>query len=127
MAWYSLLPPTLSYVESSLVHIFIFLGFVTIFPWAALLIFDVCLYTGRMLTFELPVVGGRARGKQRPRAPSLNERPDGQPRVLVGLSGNTSGGGAGGTGREKKEVEEVTRRVVAQVEVDGGGGSRGWD
>ncbi|KAL7653572.1 hypothetical protein ACMYSQ_008270 [Aspergillus niger] len=93
MAWYSLLPPTLSYIESSVVHIFIFLGFVTIFPWAALLIFDICLYTGRMLTFELPVVGGRARGKQRPRAPSLNERPGGQPRVLVGLSANTSSGG----------------------------------
>ncbi|KAI2819657.1 hypothetical protein CBS63078_5409 [Aspergillus niger] len=120
MAWYSLLPPTLSYIESSVVHIFIFLGFVTIFPWAALLIFDICLYTGRMLTFELPVVGGRARGKQRPRAPSLNERPGGQPRVLVGLSANTSSGGGGDNGREEKGLEGVTRRVVAQVEVDGG-------
>lgn len=39
-----------------------------------------------MLLWEFPFIGGRARGRQRPRAPSLNERPDGQRRAF-GLRG----------------------------------------
>ncbi|RAK72753.1 uncharacterized protein BO72DRAFT_259753 [Aspergillus fijiensis CBS 313.89] len=82
MAWYSLLPSDFLYIENWLVRVFIFLGFVTILPWATLLVFDICLYIWRMVKYEFPLIGGRARGKQRPRAPSLNERPDGQPRAL---------------------------------------------
>ncbi|PYH87435.1 hypothetical protein BO71DRAFT_341045 [Aspergillus ellipticus CBS 707.79] len=94
MAWYSLLPPEYIQLETWVARIFIFLGVVTIFPWAALLIFDIGLYVWRMVTYEFPVVGGRARGRSRPRAPSLNERPSGQPRVLVGLGGNRDEGNA---------------------------------
>ena len=39
--------------------------------------------------YELPVVGGRARGKQRPRAPSLAERP--RPRALSIAAGLATG------------------------------------
>jgi hypothetical protein len=53
---------------------------VTIGPWAALLIYDLILYLFRTLTYEVPVIGGRARGKARPRAPSLTERPTGSRR-----------------------------------------------
>jgi hypothetical protein len=49
-------------------------------PWAALLIYDLILYIFRSVAYEIPVVGGRARGKARPRAPSLTERPTGRPR-----------------------------------------------
>lgn len=64
----------------------VILGIITIFPWAVLLVFDVSLYLWRTVGYEFPVVGGRARGMQRPRAPSLNERPDGQRRAF-GLAG----------------------------------------
>jgi microcystin-dependent protein len=43
-------------------------------------VYDVVLYLWRSATFELPQIGGRARGRQRPRAPSLKERPDGHRR-----------------------------------------------
>ncbi|KAJ0426058.1 hypothetical protein BJY00DRAFT_123845 [Aspergillus carlsbadensis] len=76
MAWYSLLPAELLYVESWVVRCFFFLGLVTICPWLALIIFDMALYTWRLVTYNIPWVGGRARGMQRPRAPSLNELPD---------------------------------------------------
>ncbi|KKK18862.1 hypothetical protein ARAM_002737 [Aspergillus rambellii] len=76
MAWYSLLPADLIYIESWVVRIFILLGILTILPWAVLIVFDFGLYIWRILTYEIPVVGGRARGMQRPRAPSLNELPD---------------------------------------------------
>ncbi|KAJ5808300.1 hypothetical protein N7474_009569 [Penicillium riverlandense] len=59
------------------------LGLITIVPWGVLLVFDAILYLYHLLLYELPVVGGRARGQQRPRAPSFNEGPV---RVL-GLSG----------------------------------------
>lgn len=52
----------------------------TIGPWAALLIYDLILYIVRAFTYEIPVIGGRARGKARPRAPSLTERPSGRRR-----------------------------------------------
>ncbi|KAJ5643678.1 uncharacterized protein N7484_006185 [Penicillium longicatenatum] len=86
MAWYSILPPQLIQVESWAVRIFFLLGIITIFPWLALILFDAGLWLYRMLLWELPWVGGRARGQQRPRAPSLNERPDGQRRAF-GLRG----------------------------------------
>ncbi|GAB1194595.1 hypothetical protein BDV32DRAFT_152056 [Aspergillus pseudonomiae] len=83
MAWYSLFPADLIYVENWIARLFLVLGLITIAPWATLIFFDVALYIWRMLTYELPVIGGRARGRQRPRAPSLNERPNGQRRAFV--------------------------------------------
>ncbi|PYH45444.1 uncharacterized protein BP01DRAFT_356488 [Aspergillus saccharolyticus JOP 1030-1] len=114
MAWYSLLPPDFVWIENWLVRIFIFCGFVTIFPWASLLIFDIFLYIWRMVKYEFPLVGGRARGKQRPRAPSLNERPDGQPRVLgLGTGALVSDIGDGGMSSGEK-----IRRRGEEVEGD---------
>ena len=49
-------------------------------PWAALLIYDLLLYFFRSVEYEVPIVGGRARGETRPRAPSLTERPSGHRR-----------------------------------------------
>ncbi|KAF9740147.1 hypothetical protein PMIN01_02782 [Paraphaeosphaeria minitans] len=56
------------------------LGVVMIGPWAFLVVYDLVLYLVRSTTYEIPVVGGRARGKARPRAPSLTERPSGHRR-----------------------------------------------
>ena len=38
------------------------------------------LYLFRTATYEIPYLGGRARNRPRPRAPSLSERPSGKPR-----------------------------------------------
>ncbi|KAL5045645.1 hypothetical protein BDW71DRAFT_76737 [Aspergillus fruticulosus] len=76
MAWYSILPAELIYLESWVVRFFLFLGAVTILPWVTLIILDMALYIWRLVTYYTPAVGGRARGMQRPRAPSLNELPD---------------------------------------------------
>lgn len=56
------------------------IGLVMIGPWAVLVTYDLVLYVFRAITYEIPLVGGRARGKARPRAPSLTERPSGRPR-----------------------------------------------
>ena len=57
------------------------LAAITFGPWIALLVYDIILYIWRSATFDLPQIGGRARGqRQRPRAPSLKERPDGHKR-----------------------------------------------
>jgi hypothetical protein len=58
----------------------LFLGIVMIGPWAALVVYDLVLYIFRAIAYEVPLVGGRARGDARPRAPSLTERPSGRPR-----------------------------------------------
>ncbi len=65
-----------------------------------MLAYDLVLYCCRVVAFEVPVVGGRARGEQRPRAPTLAERPGGRPRrfslALTGSTGDTALGMAAG-------------------------------
>lgn len=56
------------------------LGVATIGPWAVMIVYDLLLYIVRSITYEIPYFGGRARGRRRPRAPSLAERPNGRPR-----------------------------------------------
>ena len=58
------------------------LALMTIGPWAVIIFYDILLYLYRAISFEIPVVGGRARGKARPRAPSLTERPHGGRRSI---------------------------------------------
>ncbi|KAF3387229.1 hypothetical protein F1880_001034 [Penicillium rolfsii] len=109
MAWYSILPPQLIQVESWAVRIFFLLGLFTIGPWAALIIFDAVLYLYRMILWELPWIGGRAHGQQRPRAPSLQERPHGQRRAFglrgVETDGVDSDSGKSGSASSSKSPE----------------------
>ncbi|KAF2111705.1 hypothetical protein BDV96DRAFT_649682 [Lophiotrema nucula] len=80
MGLLSILPANLITLETWLTRLFLFLALVTIGPWAVLLLYDLFLYVFRSITHEIPVVGGRARGRARPRAPSLTERPSGHRR-----------------------------------------------
>ncbi|KAJ5749103.1 uncharacterized protein N7511_010799 [Penicillium nucicola] len=104
MAWYSILPQELTHLESWAARVFVccapfpelpmtqlltypgfsqfVLGLITIGPWAFLILLDATIWLYRMILWEFPGIGGRARGQQRPRAPSLNERPDGQRRAF---------------------------------------------
>jgi len=80
MSLLSLFPERYATIETWITRLFLFLGLFIIGPWAALVIYDVILYIVRRITYDIPIVGGRARGKARPRAPSLTERPTGQRR-----------------------------------------------
>ncbi|PGH35175.1 hypothetical protein GX50_01987 [[Emmonsia] crescens] len=82
MTWYSLLPPGLTAFEAWLVRVFIILGTIIIAPWAFMILYDLLLYIWRASTYEIPIIGGRARGRQRPQAPSFSERPDGRRRTF---------------------------------------------
>ncbi|KAJ5155559.1 hypothetical protein N7492_008362 [Penicillium capsulatum] len=108
MAWYSILPPYLNEFEVWAVRVFFLLGLITIVPWGVLILFDAGFYLYRMILWEFPWIGGRARGHQRPRAPSLNERPDGQRRAfrLRGVELDTSDGHAGRAGEEKPPAQD---------------------
>ena len=66
------------------------LGVMTIGPWALFLVYDMMLYIIRAVAYEVPYFGGRARGRRRPRAPSLVERPNGRRRTFS-FSGPSSG------------------------------------
>lgn len=54
-----------------MIRLFIILGMLAIGPWALLIVYDMILYVFRTATYEIPYVGGRARNRPRPRAPSL--------------------------------------------------------
>lgn len=62
----------------------------TIGPWLLLLFYDLLLYIVRAATYEIPIWGGRARGRRRPQAPSLAERPNGRARTFS-IGGSLSG------------------------------------
>lgn len=80
MSWFSILPASISFIETWVIRIFILLGLVAIGPWLLLIVYDFFLYLFRTATYEIPYIGGRARNRPRPRAPSLSERPSGKPR-----------------------------------------------
>jgi len=80
MAWFSILPESFSVIETWLVRLFLILGIMAIGPWALLIFYDMILYLFRIATYEIPYIGGRARNRPRPRAPSLSKRPSGKPR-----------------------------------------------
>ncbi|KAF2660494.1 hypothetical protein K491DRAFT_588926 [Lophiostoma macrostomum CBS 122681] len=80
MGLLSILPANLSFIETWITRLFLLLALLTFGPWAVLLIYDLLLYIVRSVTYNIPFVGGRARGKMRPRAPSLTERPSGHRR-----------------------------------------------
>jgi len=71
MAWFSLLPASVSFIETWAIRVFLLLGALVIGPWLLLLVYDAVLYIFRTATYDIPYVGGRARNRPRPRAPSL--------------------------------------------------------
>jgi hypothetical protein len=99
MSWTSIMPESLLFIETWAVRIFVsltqkvigdkliatqlLLGIVAIGPWLLLIVYDALLYLFRTATYEIPYVGGRARNRPRPRAPSLSERPNGIARRLT--------------------------------------------
>ncbi|KGO72932.1 hypothetical protein PITC_061600 [Penicillium italicum] len=122
MAWYSILPPELTHLESWAARIFFLLGLITIGPWAFLIFLDATLWLYRLILWEVPWIGGRARGRQRPRAPSLNERPGGQRRAfgLRGVeidTGDSEGGNRDDPGKEN--VSPVVQTVNPHLSGDG--------
>ncbi|KAL8758564.1 MAG: hypothetical protein Q9199_001372 [Rusavskia elegans] len=74
-------------------------------PWALLLVYDLLLWIFRSIFYVIPYVGGRARGKKRPRAPSLSERPSGRARTF-------SIGGTQFAGTEASETEGLKERIL---------------
>ena len=83
---------------------------ITIVPWAFLILYDILLYIWRAGTYNIPVIGGRARGRRRPVVPSFTERPSGRRRAFsmtgteyYGYSEDFTGGNRAGNEGETKE------------------------
>lgn len=64
------------------------------------------LYVIRAIAYEIPHYGGRARGRRRPQAPTLRERPDGRKRTL-----SLSGVPGSGSASDKKEGHKRRRSL----------------
>ena len=77
----------------------------TIGPWALLIIYDLLLWICRSIYYVIPYIGGRARGKKRPRAPSLSERPSGRARTF-------SFGATQFSGSEPSETVGLKERIL---------------
>ncbi len=73
----------------------------TIGPWAVLVVYDIALYIIRAIAYEVPFFGGRARGRGRPLAPSLKERPNGRRRTFSISTGSGSASDEHGTLRNR--------------------------
>ena len=78
-----------------------------------LVFYDVGLYIVRSVIYEVPFIGGRVHGWQRPRAPSLTERTSGKPRTLSGVI--KVGGSGAGSGARKGADTAVDSGVEMEV------------
>ncbi|EXJ56925.1 hypothetical protein A1O7_07269 [Cladophialophora yegresii CBS 114405] len=94
MAWYSILPSHLTTYETWIIRAFLILAILNIIPWILAIVYDVLYYVCRQIWHEVPFIGGRAQGAQRPRAPSLRDRA----RRMSFKDILTAGGGIGATG-----------------------------
>ncbi|KAI9644496.1 hypothetical protein NHQ30_006517 [Ciborinia camelliae] len=114
MSWFSILPESLAFVEVWAMNTFFFLGIICIGPWLLLILYDAVFYAFRLVTYEIPHIGGRARNRPRPRAPSLSERPNGQgrPRILTMPSAN-------GTVNIAEMIEETAEGMKKRIEEAG--------
>jgi len=92
-------------------HHQLFLAVAAAGPWFLIVIYDFLYYIFRVTTYEIPVIGGRARGRQRPRAPSLVERPDGSHRRGLSLGGGSRDRGEGEEARDDSSKKSGTESV----------------
>ncbi|RMY76446.1 hypothetical protein D0862_13745 [Hortaea werneckii] len=123
MAFYSILPESFSTVETWMVRIFLALACLTVGPWLMILAYDIVLYIWRSATYELPGFGGRARGRARPRAPSLSERPSGHKRrfsIAGGPRNPSEQGDVATTTSSKHSANGTTARPMHDVVEDEG-------
>lgn len=101
---------------------------ITIGPWLIFLAYDILLYLFRTVTYEIPYIGGRARGKERPRAPSLRERPSGDPRVIgIGVPGATYVEGEDVSNERRHDEEENWSEDPKRIRVSRAGRLRVGD
>jgi hypothetical protein len=135
MSWFSILPPSISFIETWAIRLFVcclhcpkpifpdqrqlLLGALAIGPWLLLIVYDAILYIFRAATYDIPYIGGRARNRPRPRAPSLSERPSGRSRTFS-LTANAvevvEGPVDGLKKRLEKSSHERSRRNVTVAE-----------
>ncbi|KAF2745202.1 hypothetical protein M011DRAFT_407251 [Sporormia fimetaria CBS 119925] len=101
-------------VETFVSRLFFILALITIGPWILVLVYDFVLYVFRAAGYEIPYVGGRARGEMRPRAPSLTERPSGHRRSFS--LARRSEPMARATGALRTEAVRLEARVRHMVE-----------
>jgi hypothetical protein len=99
-----------------------FLGIIVIGPWLLLLVYDMILYVFRTATYDIPYVGGRARNRPRPRAPSLSERPSGRARTfsltVPGVSSTVDGAEETIDGLKKRLSGNGHERSGSNVMID---------
>lgn len=78
-----------------------------------MLLYDFTLYFWRAITYEIPVIGGRAQGKSAPSAPSLAERPDGEKRqFVIPIASELSEGHTSATDNDEQAKSSERRRVA---------------
>lgn len=109
MAWYSLLPSHLTVYETWVIRICLFLAVLNLSPWLLAIFYDLVLWICRSVWHEVPLVGGRAQGRIRPRRPGLAAVAAGNGRRMS-LSGMIAGTGIDRaqtrTQREEQEQQE---------------------
>lgn len=89
------------------------------------LVADLLLYAFRSVTYEIPIIGGRARGRAPPEPPSISEA-RGMPvtgkveRAVGGVVGEVASSSGAGGSKDERERDGVRRRVGGGDEVDDG-------
>ncbi|KAJ9610491.1 hypothetical protein H2200_005268 [Cladophialophora chaetospira] len=118
MAWYSILPSHLTTYETWIIRAFLILATINMTPWILAILYDLLYYVCRRVWHEIPFIGGRAQGAQRPRAPSFRDRARRMSLRDLVTGGEGSGGSTGRRGQEKAHRRDLSRESIEEETED---------
>lgn len=144
MGWYSLLPPYLTVLETWIIRVAvcldshtgggnlatlspslcvqadisycqIFCAIVNISPWLLAILIDLFLYIFRQIWYWIPIWGGRAQGKTRPRAPSLRDAARRRTLSLASIVGGARPGRAYDEGFRRRHARSPSDKSLDEA------------
>ncbi|ETI26045.1 hypothetical protein G647_02822 [Cladophialophora carrionii CBS 160.54] len=113
MAWYSILPSHLTTYETWIIRAFLILAILNMVPWILAILYDFLYYVCRQIWHEVPFIGGRAQGAQRPRAPSLRDRARRMSFKDI-LTGGPGAGEGSETRRNQGHRRDLSRESISE-------------
>ena len=85
-------------------------------PWLLAILIDLFLYTFRQVWYWIPILGGRAKGRTRPRAPSLKDAHR-RSLSLAGIMGSGSPGRVRAEGLRRRHERNNSEKSI-EVAID---------
>jgi hypothetical protein len=102
------------YSLAHILHLQLYAALIIIGPWIIALVYDLLLYLWRSIFYEIPIIGGRARGRAPPPPPSIADGVKGIPPIAAAVEEVVSSAAAAtgsSSSRQGTSPEEMRART----------------